>query len=102
MKSNSLQVRYEAIDLHGTNTLFYLTKGEAIWQNLSVILAERNISWIELTRKMFAGEFHYPSELNRLYQKIRHYKMEQRMPQSPWVERIVQVLDLDYEDLFRR
>ena len=57
---------------------------------------------IELTRKMFAGEFHYPSELNRLYQKIRHYKMEQRMPQSPWVERIVQVLDLDYEDLFRR
>ncbi|CJJ40449.1 Tn5253 hypothetical protein [Streptococcus pneumoniae] len=27
---------------------------------------------IELTRKMFAGEFHYPSELNRLYQKIRH------------------------------
>ncbi|HET3151625.1 TPA: transcriptional regulator, partial [Streptococcus pneumoniae] len=29
-------------------------------------------------------------------------KMEQRMPQSPWVERIVQVLDLDYEDLFRR
>lgn len=39
---------------------------------------------------------------HRLYQKIRHYKMEQRMPQSPWVERIVQVLDLDYEDLFRR
>ncbi|CKF52494.1 Tn5253 bacteriocine putative [Streptococcus pneumoniae] len=37
-----------------------------------------------------------------VYQKIRHYKMEQRMPQSPWVERIVQVLDLDYEDLFRR
>ncbi|HEW5787364.1 TPA: transcriptional regulator, partial [Streptococcus pneumoniae] len=29
-------------------------------------------------------------------------KMEQRMPQSSWVERIVQVLDLDYEDLFRR
>ncbi|HGQ4186358.1 TPA: transcriptional regulator, partial [Streptococcus pneumoniae] len=27
---------------------------------------------------------------------------EQRMPQSPWVERIVQILDLDYEDLFRR
>ncbi|HGQ1474066.1 TPA: transcriptional regulator, partial [Streptococcus pneumoniae] len=23
-------------------------------------------------------------------------------PQSPWVERIVQILDLDYEDLFRR
>ncbi len=64
--------------------------------------AERNISWIELTRKMFAGGFHYLSELNRLYQKICHYKMEQRMPQSPWVERIVQVLDLDYEDLFRR
>ena len=69
---------------------------ERFWENLSIILAERNISWIELTRKMFAGE------LNRLYQKIRHYKMEQRMPQSPWVERIVQVLDLDYEDLFRR
>ena len=75
---------------------------ERFWENLSIILAERNISWIELTRKMCAGEFHYPSEFNRLYQKIRHYKMEQRMPQSPWVERIVQVLDLDYEDLFRR
>ena len=48
---------------------------ERFWENLSIILAERNISWIELTRKMFAGEFHYPSELNRLYQKIRHYKM---------------------------
>ena len=43
---------------------------ERFWENLSIILAERNISWIELTRKMFAGEFHYPSELNRLYQKI--------------------------------
>lgn len=49
---------------------------ERFWENLSIILAERNISWIELTRKMFAGEFRYPSELNRLYQKIRHYKME--------------------------
>ncbi|CJL24858.1 Tn5253 hypothetical protein [Streptococcus pneumoniae] len=45
---------------------------ERFWENLSIILAERNISWIELTRKMFAGEFHYPSELNRLYQKIRN------------------------------
>ncbi|CIZ14784.1 Tn5253 hypothetical protein [Streptococcus pneumoniae] len=44
---------------------------ERFWENLSIILAERNISCIELTRKMFAGEFHYPSELNRLYQKIR-------------------------------
>ena len=43
---------------------------ERFWENLSIILTERNISWIELTRKMFAGEFHYPSELNRLYQKI--------------------------------
>ncbi|CIX09203.1 arsenate reductase-like glutaredoxin family protein [Streptococcus pneumoniae] len=46
---------------------------ERFWENLSIILAERNISWIELTRKMFAGEFHYPSELNRLYQKIREF-----------------------------
>lgn len=45
---------------------------ERFWENLSIILAERDISCIELTRKMFAGEFHYPSELNRLYQKIRH------------------------------
>ena len=44
---------------------------------------------------MFAGEFHYPSELNRLYQKIRHYKMEQRMHQRQWVKRIVQALELD-------
>lgn len=43
---------------------------ERFWGNLSIILTERNISWIELSRKMFAGEFHYPSELNRLYQKI--------------------------------
>ncbi|SUN88065.1 Uncharacterised protein [Streptococcus pneumoniae] len=43
---------------------------ERFWENLSIILAERNISWIELTRKMFAGEFHYPSELNRLYQRF--------------------------------
>ena len=83
-----------------TKQLIYMTqthylikfKGEAIWHErilgeLVHYLAERNISWIELTRKMFAGEFHYPSELNRLYQKIRHYKMEQRMPQSPWVEK---------------
>ncbi len=26
---------------------------ERFWENLSIILAERNISWIELTRKMF-------------------------------------------------
>ncbi|CJH70676.1 Tn5253 hypothetical protein [Streptococcus pneumoniae] len=50
----------------------YGNMAERFWENLSIILAERNISWIELTRKMFAGEFHYPSELNRLYQKIRH------------------------------
>ena len=42
---------------------------ERFWENLSIILAERNISWIELTRKMFAGEFHYPSELNRFVSK---------------------------------
>lgn len=75
---------------------------ERFWENLSLILAEKNMTWIGLTRKMFIGEFHYPSELNRLYQKIRHYKTEQRMPQAHWVERIVVVLDLDYEDLFRR
>ncbi|CEY98792.1 Tn5253 hypothetical protein [Streptococcus pneumoniae] len=51
---------------------------ERFWENLSIILAERNISCIELTRKMFAGEFHYPSELNRLYQKIRWTRLSSR------------------------
>ncbi|CJU22487.1 Tn5253 hypothetical protein [Streptococcus pneumoniae] len=56
----------------GMLVLIWGNMAERFWENLSIILAERNISWIELTRKMFAGEFHYPSELNRLYQKIRH------------------------------
>lgn len=69
---------------------------------MSVILAERNISWIELTRKMFAGEFNYPSELNRLYQKDMPLQGGTTNASKSWVERIVQVLDLDYEDLFLR
>ena len=69
---------------------------------MSVILAERNISWIELTRKMFAGEFHYPSELNRLYQKDMPLQDGITNASKSWVERIVPVLDLYYEDLFLR
>lgn len=51
---------------------------------------------------MFKGQYVYPSEFQRLYQKFRHYRSHRLMPQTKWVERIVVVLDIDYEDLFRR
>lgn len=75
---------------------------ERFWENLEVILIERDWSWAELARQMFKGQYVYPSEFHRLYQKLRHYHSNQLMPQTRWVERIVQVLDIDYEDLFRR
>lgn len=75
---------------------------ELFWENLALLLAEKEMSWAELTRQMFAGSYHYPSEFNRLYQKIRHYKSICQMPQTKWVEKIVLVLEVDYEDLFRR
>ncbi|HEM2793284.1 transcriptional regulator [Streptococcus suis] len=75
---------------------------ERFWDNLEIILSEREITWAELTRKVFNGQYVYPSEFNRLYQKLRHYKSNRLMPQTRWVERIVLVLDIDYEDLFKR
>ncbi|HEM2900585.1 transcriptional regulator [Streptococcus suis] len=75
---------------------------ELFWENLALLLAEKEMSWAELTRQMFAGSYQYPSEFNRLYQKIRHYKSTCQMPQTKWVEKIVLVLEVDYEDLFRR
>ncbi|HEQ8252802.1 TPA: transcriptional regulator, partial [Streptococcus pyogenes] len=47
-------------------------------------------------------QYVYPSEFNRLYQTFRHYKSHRLMPQGKWVEKIVTVLEIDYEDLFRR
>ncbi|HEO8287247.1 TPA: transcriptional regulator [Streptococcus agalactiae] len=75
---------------------------ERFWKNLEMILAEKGLSWAELARKIFQGQYVYPSEFHRLYQKLRHYKSNQLMPQAKWVERIVFVLEIDYEDLFRR
>lgn len=75
---------------------------ERFWENLEMILAEKGLSWAELARKIFQGQYVYPSEFHRLYQKLRHYKSNQLMAQAKWVERIVFVLEIDYEDLFRR
>ncbi|HEM3533303.1 TPA: transcriptional regulator [Streptococcus suis] len=75
---------------------------ERFWDNLEIILVEKDLTWAELARKVFKGQYVYPSEFNRLYQKLRHYKSNRLMPQTRWVERIVLVLDIDYEDLFKR
>lgn len=75
---------------------------ERFWDNLEIILAEKELTWAELARKVFKGQYVYSSEFNRLYQKLRHYKPNRLMPQTRWVERIVLGLDIDYEDLFKR
>lgn len=75
---------------------------ERFWENLEGLLIDKGWSWAELARKMFKGQYVYPSEFQRLYQKFRHYRSQRLMPQTKWVERIVVVLDIDYEDLFRR
>ena len=46
---------------------------ERFWDNLEIILAEKDLTWAELARKVFKGQYVYPSEFNRLYQKLRHY-----------------------------
>lgn len=75
---------------------------QRFWENLEELVLERGLSWAELARKLFQGQYVYPSEFNRLYQTFRHYKSHQLMPQIKWVERLVKVLEIDYEDLFRR
>lgn len=75
---------------------------DRFWENLEEILIDKGWSWAELVRKMFRGQYIYPSEFNRLYQTFRHYKSHHLMPQLKWVERIVIVLEIDYEDLFKR
>lgn len=72
------------------------------WENLEIIVMEKGLSWADLARQMFKGQYVYPSEFNRLYQTFRHYKSHRLMPQVKWVETIVTVLEIDYEDLFRR
>lgn len=76
--------------------------GQLFWYNLELILAHRGMSWKELTRQMFEGKLKYPSELERQYMKIRHYKSNHHMPQVQWVDRIVLILDIEYEDLFKK
>ncbi|HEM3258801.1 TPA: transcriptional regulator, partial [Streptococcus suis] len=44
---------------------------ERFWDNLEIILAEKDLTWAELARKVFNGQYVYPSEFNRLYQKLR-------------------------------
>ena len=65
---------------------------DRFWENLEIIVMERELSWADLARQMFKG----------LYQTFRHYKSHRLMPQGKWVEKIVTVLEIDYEDLFRR
>ena len=65
---------------------------ERFWENLESLVLEKGMTWADLARKMF----------NRLYQTFRHYKSHRLMPQVKWVEKIVSVLEIDYEDLFRR
>ncbi|MGT2800367.1 hypothetical protein [Streptococcus marmotae] len=75
---------------------------ERFWENVEILISERGLTWAELARKLFRGQYVYPSEFNRLYQTFRHYRSHRLMPQAKWVERIVVVLGIDYEDLFRR
>lgn len=75
---------------------------DRFWENLEIIVMEKGLSWADLARQIFKGQYVYPSEFNRLYQTFRHYKSHSLMPQGKWVEKIVSVLEIDYEDLFRR
>ena len=75
---------------------------ERFWENLESLVLEKGMTWDDLARQMFKGQYVYPSEFNRLYQTFRHYKSHRLMPQVKWVEKIVSVLEIDYEDLFRR
>ena len=75
---------------------------ERFWENLESLVLEKGMTWADLARKMFKEQYIYPSEFNRLYQTFRHYKSHRLMPQVKWEERIVSVLEIDYEDLFRR
>ena len=76
--------------------------GSLFWDNVTLLLAELEMTFAELVRQMFAGEFHYPSEFWRLYRKLYHYKKENFLPQERWVDRMVAVLDVYYAELFRR
>ena len=75
---------------------------ERFWENLESLVLEKGMTLADLARQMFKGQYVYPSEFNRLYQTFRHYKSHRLMPQVKWVEKIVSVLEIDYEDLFRR
>lgn len=75
---------------------------DRFWENLEQILLEKDISWAEFARQLFKGQYVYPSEFKRLYQMLRHYKSNRQFPQLKWVDRMIQILDIDYEDLFRR
>ena len=75
---------------------------ERFWENLESLVLEKGMTWADLARQMLKGQYVYPSEFNRLNQTFRHYKSHRLMPQVKWVEKIVSVLEIDYEDLFRR
>ena len=44
--------------------------GSLFWDNVVLLLAEREMTFAELVRQMFVGEYHYPSEFWRLYRKL--------------------------------
>ncbi|MFX3884977.1 transcriptional regulator, partial [Streptococcus suis] len=37
---------------------------ERFWDNLEIILSEKDLTWAELARKVFNGQYVYPSEFN--------------------------------------
>ena len=76
--------------------------GSVFGDNVGLLLAEREMTFAELVRQMFVGEYHYPSEFWRLYRKLYHYKKEHFLPQERWVDRMVVVLGVDYAEFFRR
>ena len=39
---------------------------DRFWENLEIIVMERELSWADLARQMFKGQYVYPSEFNRL------------------------------------
>ena len=38
---------------------------DRFWENLEIIVMEKGLSWADLARQMFKGQYVYPSEFNR-------------------------------------
>ena len=38
---------------------------DRFWENLEIIVMEKGLSWADLARQMFKGQYVYPSEFRR-------------------------------------